>query len=67
MLTGEDVLPEKDLLEKAVALKRFEYVPLDKEVKPRTSVAENQSQRLIKFISLMKKKNQKWKSIMNQI
>ena len=67
MLTGEDVLPEKDLLEKAVALKRFEYVPLDKEVKPHTSVAENQSQRLIKFISLMKKKNQKWKSIMNQI
>ena len=27
-LTGKDVLPEKDLLEKADKMKRFEYSPL---------------------------------------
>ena len=45
-MTGKDVLPEKDLLEKAAALKRFEYSPLDKELKPYTSVAEKQYQGL---------------------
>ena len=40
-LTGKDVLSEKDLLEKAVtALKRFEYLPLGKELKNQSSVAE---------------------------
>ena len=29
-LRDTDVLPEKDLLEKAIALKRFEYSPLGK-------------------------------------
>ena len=32
-LTGKDVLPEKGLLEQAVELKRFQYFPLDKELK----------------------------------
>ena len=31
-LTGKDVLPENDLLEKAAANKRFEYSPLGKEL-----------------------------------
>ena len=39
-LTGKDVLPEKDLLEKAATLKRFEYSPLGSELKKQTSVAE---------------------------
>ena len=40
-LTGKDVLSEKDLLEKAVAaLKRFEYLPLGKELKNQSSVTE---------------------------
>ena len=44
-LTGKDVLPEKkDLLEKAAAIKRFEYSPLGKELKKQTSVAEEQYQ-----------------------
>ena len=30
-LTGKDVLSDKDLTEKAVAIKRFEYSPLGKE------------------------------------
>ena len=29
-LTGKDVLPEKDLLEKAATMKRFEYLSLGK-------------------------------------
>ena len=40
----KDVLPQKDLLEKATALKRFEYSPLRKELKKQTSVAEKQYQ-----------------------
>ena len=47
-LTGKDVLPEKDLSEKAVTLKRFEYLPLGKELKAQTSVAKEQYQGLIK-------------------
>ena len=30
-LTGKDVLPEKDLLEKDTTMKRFEYSPLGRE------------------------------------
>ena len=29
-LTSKDILPEKELLEKATALKKFEYLPLGK-------------------------------------
>ena len=32
-LNGEDVLPGKKLLEKATAIKRFEYSPLNSELK----------------------------------
>ena len=35
-ITARDVLPEKDLLEKAAALKIFEYSPLGKELKAQT-------------------------------
>ena len=41
-MTCKDALPEKDLLEKAAALRRFEYSPLGKELKAQTSVAEKQ-------------------------
>ena len=41
-LTCKDVLPEKGLLEKATALKRFEYIPLCKKLRKKTSVAEKQ-------------------------
>ena len=33
VLTGKDLLPEKDLLEKTTLIKRFEYSPLGKELK----------------------------------
>ena len=35
-ITAKDVLPEKDLLEKAAVLKIFEYSPLGKELKAQT-------------------------------
>ena len=47
----KDVLPQKDLLEKATALKRFEYSPLGKELKKQTSVAEKQYQDLDKVFN----------------
>ena len=43
-LTEKHVLREKDLLERAAALKRFEYSPLGKELKKQTSVEEQQYQ-----------------------
>ena len=39
-LTGKNVLPDKALLEKAAALKIFEYLPLGKELKKQIGVAE---------------------------
>ena len=38
-LTSQNALYEKDLLEKAAAIKGFEYLPLAKELKKQTSVA----------------------------
>ena len=49
LLTGKDVLLEKDLLEKASAIKRFEYLPLCKKLQAQTSAAEKQYQKLDKF------------------
>ena len=48
-MTGKDLLPEKDLLEKAVAIKRFEYLLLGIELKKQISAAENQYQGLNKL------------------
>ena len=45
-MTGKDVLPEKDLLEKTAELKRFEYSLLDKELKAQTDIAKKQYQKL---------------------
>ena len=39
-LTGKDVLPEKELLEKAATIKRFEYSALSKELKAQTVIAK---------------------------
>ena len=44
-MTGKDVLPEQDLLEKAAAIKRFEYSLLGKELEKQNIVAENQYQK----------------------
>ena len=44
-LTGKDILPEKDLLEKAATIKRFEYSLLGKELEKQTSVAEKHYQK----------------------
>ena len=49
LLTGKDVLPEKDLLERAAALKRFQHSPLGKELKKQTNVAEKQYQNFDKI------------------
>ena len=49
-LTGKDFLLEKDLLEKAVALKRCEYSLWGKELKAQTKVTEKQYQWLNKLL-----------------
>ena len=51
-MTGKDVLPEKDLPEKAARIKIFEYSPLGKELNAQTDLAEKKYQGLDKaFIS----------------
>ena len=44
-ITGKDVLPEKDLLERAAALKRFEYSPFSRKLKRQARIAEEQYQK----------------------
>ena len=39
-LTWKDILPEKDLLEKTDTIKRFEYLPLGRELKAETDNAK---------------------------
>ena len=59
-LTGKDVLPTKDLLEKVTTMKRFEYSLLGKELKKQTSVAEKQYQKLdnsYEFDKIIEKEN----------
>ena len=41
-LTGKNVLPEKDLLERAAIMKRFKYSVLGSELKKRTDIEEKQ-------------------------
>ena len=53
-MTGKDVLPEKDLQEKAATMKGFEYSPLGKELKKK-SVAEKQYQSFDKVFNHDKK------------
>ena len=45
-MTAKHVLPEKDYLERAAALKRLGCFPLGKELKKQTIVAEKQYQKL---------------------
>ena len=41
-LTGKDVLPQKNMLEKVATMKRFEYSFLDKKLKTETDIAKKQ-------------------------
>ena len=45
-MTSKDVLPEKDVLEKATTIKSFEYSPLGRGLKKETDTAEKQYPRL---------------------
>ena len=45
-LTTKDILPEEDLLEKAAALKRFEYSAVSKELKAQIDIAKKLYQKL---------------------
>ena len=54
-LTGKIVFPEKDLLEKAAPLERFEYSPFGKKLKAQISASEKQYQKLEKAFESNKK------------
>ena len=55
-LTGEDVLPEKGLLEKADIIKQFQYLPLVSKLKKETDIAKRQYQGLDKVYEFDEKK-----------
>ena len=61
-----DVLPEKDLLERASTLKRFEYLSLDKKLKAQFNAAEKQYQKL-KFLKALKRKKKTQKVELSRI
>ena len=46
LLTGENVLPEKGLLETAAAIKKSEYLPLRSELKSALTLQKKQHQGL---------------------
>ena len=57
-MTGKDVLPDKELLEKAATMKIFEYSSIGKKLKPQTDITKEQGQGLdIVFISNKGNKN----------
>ena len=70
-LTSKDILPENDFLEKAAALKRFEYSPLGGALKAENSAAEEQHQKSDKVFNLIernrevKKSRAKWTIVYN--
>ena len=73
IFTGEDVLIEKGLLEKATANKRFEYSALCSELKKQTDIAKKQYHGLEKIFIYLEKalmqliKYCQRKNIINQI
>ena len=61
-MTGKDVLPENNLLEKAAAIKRFAYSLLGKEFKKKRSVAEKQYKKIDTAFEYNKKEEVKTKN-----
>ena len=61
-LTAKDVLSRKELLEKAAVISKFEYSPLDKELKKQTSVDEKQCQKFNIVFESNKKEEDKTKN-----
>ena len=66
-LIGKDVLPGKDLLGKAAAIKSFEYSPLGKELIKQTSFAEKQYQSFDKVLNHDGKKKERPWQLTNQV
>ena len=60
-MTGKDVLPEKDLLEKVATKKRYEYLSLGKQLKSETVIAKMKKEELDKNLFL-KRIIKKWMS-----
>ena len=64
-MTEKDDLPGKDLLEKAAAVRKFEYFLLGKEFKKQTSVAEKQYHKLDNAFESNEKEEDKAKNKRN--
>ena len=59
-MIGEEVFPEKGLLEKAATIKEFEYSPLGNELKKQIAISKKKKKKTISrikqgFMSLIKR------------
>ena len=61
-LTDKNVLLEKDMLDKAATIKRFEYLPLCSEFEKQTHIAETQYQNQTRLFEPNKKEEDKTKT-----
>ena len=59
LLTGKDLLPKKDLIEKVATMKRFEYPSLGRELTAQTDISNKQYQALDKIHELDETINKK--------
>ena len=58
-MTGKDLLPKKDLIEKVATMKRFEYPSLGRELTTQTDISNKQYQALDKIHELDETINKK--------
>ena len=66
-LTGKYILQEKDLLEEAAKIKRFEYSSVGNELKKQTDIAEKQYKRLDNVCEVDIIKKQQLKDVIDRI
>ena len=64
LLTGEDILPKKRLLQKAATIKKLEYSPLSSDFKKHIDIAKDLYQRL-EMVYEFDKKEEDEKQIKN--
>ena len=66
-LTGKYILQEKDLLEEAAEIKRFEYLSVGNELKKQTDIAVKQYKRLDNACEVDIIKKQQLKDVIDRI
>ena len=64
-MTDTDVLPEENLLQKAAAIKIFEYSPLGSELKKQTEIQKKKKKKTYQDLDKVWKSKYKWEKTNN--